>query len=269
MDGFEAGATRFGEEFRKHARIMWALLMREINTRYGRDNIGYLWVIVEPIIFASGVSVLWTVIKPPYEHGIAIVPFIITGYMPMILMRQTISWAVSAVRVNQSLLYHRQITPLHLFAARIGLEFIGVSLAFVVIVSVLCLFGIMKPPKTIVDLRLIYGGWFILAWMSAGVAMILGALGEIFDFVERFVQVITYVMIPLSGAFFMAAWIPGRLRDLLLMVPFIHCFEMIRGSFGEFVTTYFNIPYALGWAAAFNLIGLLCVQFVRDRVEVE
>jgi len=270
MDRLEAGVSGSGGEFRKHARIIWALLMRELNTRYGRNNIGYLWVIAEPLVFAGGVSLLWTFIKPPYEHGIKLVPFVVTGYMPLILVRQTVSWAVSAVKVNQSLLYHRQITPLHLFIARIGLEFVGVSLAFITIVFVLAVVGIMPLPKSILGLRLIFGGWFMLAWMSAGLALILAALGEIFEFVERFIQVITYVLIPLSGAFFMAAWLPAAARNMILVLPFIHCFEMIRGGFfGEYLTIYYNVPYTLAWCAGFSLVGLLLVQVVRDRVEIE
>jgi capsular polysaccharide transport system permease protein len=261
---------RFVGEASKHGRIIWAIIMRELSSRYGRQNIGYLWVIAEPLIFAGGVSLLWTAIRPPYDHGIKIVPFVVTGYMPLILIRQTTSWAVNAVRVNHSLLYHRQITPLHLFCARIGVEFLGVSLAFVTIVSVLCLVGIMSPPKSFLDLGYVYAGWFILTAMSAGLALILGALGEIFEFVERFVQVITYILIPLSGAFFMASWLPEGARKYLLFVPFIHCFEMIRrGFFGEAVVVYYNVPYAIACSAGFILVGLLLAQFVRDHVEVQ
>src|ERR1022692_2232285 len=100
---------RCGDTARANLRIIWALLLRELTTRYGRDNIGFLWVIVEPMIFATGVAILWSIIKPPYEHGLKIIPFIITGYMPLILIRQTISFSVTAIRVNSELLYHRMI----------------------------------------------------------------------------------------------------------------------------------------------------------------
>jgi len=252
---------------RSHLRIIWALLLRELSTRYGRDNIGFLWVIGEPLLFAGGVLILWGFARPPFEHGIPVLAFVVTGYMPIILVRHMITHGMFAVRVNQALLYHRQVTVLHLFAARTLLEFVGVTLAFVVIGAGLILYGQMEPPKA---LPLVYAGWFILGFISLGLALIFGALSEMFQFVERFVSVITYVLVPLSGTFYMAAWLPPGFRQAALYLPFLHCVEMIRGGFfGEFTTTYFNIPYAIAWAVGLNLVGLALVRFVRDRVEIE
>ena len=33
-------------------RIVWALLMREIQLRWGRRNLGFAWLFCEPLIFA-------------------------------------------------------------------------------------------------------------------------------------------------------------------------------------------------------------------------
>lgn len=258
---------RFRKDATTHKRIIWALLMRELSTRYGRDNIGFLWVIFEPLMFAGAVTLMWTAIKPPYEHGVKLVPFIVTGYMSIILMRHLIGHGVNCVKANQALLYHRNITPLHLFIARLLLEIVGVTLAFLVIFSFMLLIGQMEPPK---DLPTAYLGWALMAWMGCGLAMILGALGEMFEFVEKIVQVFTYILVPMSGTFYMAAWVPPAFRKALLLMPFIHPVEMVRaGFFGEFVTTYYDFGYAAAWAAGFTVLGLLLIQFVRDRVEIE
>jgi capsular polysaccharide transport system permease protein len=257
---------RLAEAADGHRRIIWALLMRELATRYGRSNIGFLWLIAEPLVFAGLVSLLWRTIKAPYEYGIPVVPFVVTGYLPLILFRQSVNYSVGAVTVNQDLLYHRQITPLHLFIGRAFVEFIGVTLAFCVIVTGLNLVGLMNPPQ---DVLMVYGGWLLLSWIVFGVSTIVGALAEIFEFMDKFVSVATYIMVPLSGAFFMVSWLPPRYREIVLFLPFIHCFELIRrGFFGEFITAYYNIPYAVVWAAGLTLVGLWLVQFVRSRVEV-
>jgi len=261
------GQHAVGLGARGHLRIIWALLLRELATRYGRDNLGFLWVIGEPLVFAGGVLVLWNFARPPYEHGIPVLAFVITGYMPIILVRHMIAHGMYAVRVNQGLLYHRQVTVLHLFVARALLEFVGVTLAFVVIGAGLMLFGAMAPPQ---NLPLVYGGWFILAAISLGLALIFGGLSEIFPFVERFVAVITYILVPLSGTFYMAAWLPPPLRQAALYLPFLHCVEMIRGGFfGEFTPTYYDAAYAAAWAAGFIVVGLALVRGVRSRVEIE
>ncbi|HEY1425660.1 MAG TPA: ABC transporter permease [Caulobacteraceae bacterium] len=251
----------------RQRRIIWALALREVATRYGRENLGFLWVIGEPLLFCGSVSVMWSIIKPSYEHGVRIVPFVVTGYMPILLVRHILAHGMYAVRVNAPLLYHRQISVLHLFFARSMVEFIGVTFAFFVIFAVLAPFGLMEPPS---DLALVYVGWFLLGWISFALAMIFGAVFEMFEPIERIVQVITYILVPLSGTFYMAAWIPEAFRGYVLLLPFLNTVEMVRGGFfGEFVQTYYNIPYTLAWAAGLTVLGLLLTAFVRNRVLVE
>jgi capsular polysaccharide transport system permease protein len=255
------------QAWRAHGRILWALLMRELATRYGRNDLGFLWVLAEPMLFALAVAALWSAIRPPFEYGVKVAAFTITGYMPLILIRQTTSFVVNSVKVNHALLYHRQITPLHLFISRFLMEFLGITLAYVIVVLILNIMGFMAPPK---DPLILIFGWVLLAWLVFGLALIMGALAEIFDFVERFVQVLTYVLIPLSGAFFMVSSLPPVYRKYVLVLPFIHCFELMRRAyFGEFLRAEFNIPYVFAWVGAFLLLGLILVQFVRDRVEVD
>ena len=90
------------------------------------------------------------------------------------------------------------------------------------------------------------------------------------EYVERFVQLFTYVLIPLSGTFYMVAWLPYQFRKPVLYIPFVNCVEMIRaGFFGKFVPTFYNIGYAMAWAAGLTFIGLFLLRFVRERVDVE
>jgi capsular polysaccharide transport system permease protein len=253
--------------FVRHRRIIWALLLRELATRYGRENLGFLWVLGEPLLFCGSVSIMWSIIKPEYEHGIRIVPFVVTGYMPILLVRHMLSHGMYAVRVNAPLLYHRQVSVLHLFFARCLLELIGVTFAFLVICFGLAPFGLIEPPK---DLHLVYVGWFLLAWISFGLAMIFGAIFELFEPIERFVSIITYLLVPLSGTFYMADWIPPHYRGYVLLLPFLNTVEMVRaGFFGEFVPTHYDIAYTVCWAVGLTTLGLALTTFVRRRVHVE
>ena len=67
--------------------INGALMMREMVTRYGREGLGFLWVVGEPLMFCLGVIVMWTFLKPAYEHGVRVGPFVMTGYMCLLLLR--------------------------------------------------------------------------------------------------------------------------------------------------------------------------------------
>lgn len=262
-----SGLTSLTRRLSYHWRIVSALFMREIATRYGRENIGFLWVIGEPLIFAVAVTIMWSIIRPKFEHGINVAPFTVTGYMPMILLRHVINHGLLCVQSNTNLLYHRRITLLHLFIARGGLEIIGVSLAFIVCVVPLTVVGLMPLPAS---LGLVFAGWFILAAIAFGLTLILGSISALYEGFEKFGMVLSYIMIPMTGAFWMVAWLPYQYRSAVLKIPFVNCIEAIRaGFFGEFVPTYFNLWYALYWAGGFIFLGLILLRFVRSRLDVE
>jgi capsular polysaccharide transport system permease protein len=251
----------------RQSRIIGALIMRELTTRYGRQGLGFAWLIAEPLMFCFGVLLLWTATKPAYEHGIRLAPFVMTGYMSLILTRHMIGLLSSALQANLGLMYHRQIAPLHIFASRVLLELGGATAAFFVVYVVLLALGQVDPPH---DYLLLYSGWFLLAWISIGFALILTGLAMRYDLMERLVGLISYSLIPISGVFFMVAWLPPAYREIYLLIPFVHGVEMIRAAtFGEFVPTYYDPAYALACGTVFNIMGLLIISASRDRIEVE
>lgn len=253
--------------FHRQSRILGALLMREMNTRFGREGIGFLWLIAEPMAFCLGVMILWTLTKPPYEHGVRIAPFVMTGYMSLILLRHQIALSSAALQANIGLLHHRQIAPLHIYLSRNLLEVAGATVAFIVVYIVLLALGQVSLPH---DPLLLYSGWLLLAWIGMGFALILAGLGMRYEVMERLVPLIGYLLIPISGAFFMVSWLPPHVQSLYLYVPFPHPIEMIRAAtFGEFVETHYNALYALALGTIFNIIGMLLVASSRDRIDVE
>jgi capsular polysaccharide transport system permease protein len=254
-------------QLRLQFRIIYALLLRELATRYGRDNIGFLWLVGEPLLFSFGVMVMWSIIRPPYDHGIAVIPFVVTGYLPLTLLRHNLTQGINCIKVNSNLLYHRQITLLHLFIARAILELAGISLAFFIVVATMIPFGLMDPPKS---WSMLYAGWFLLDWIVFGMALIFGSLAQFSEVVERAMNLATYVMIPLSGTFYMIAWLPYRYRAEVMKIPLVNCEEMIRSAFfGEFYPTYYDVGYAVAWALGFTFFGLILLALARRRVEID
>lgn len=248
-------------------RIINALIIRELNTRFGRDGIGFVWIVAEPLSFCFGVLLLWSLIKPEYEQGVRLAPFVMTGYLSLILMRHFIQQFSGALQANTGLLHHRQIAPLHLFAARGVLEFLGTTAAFLTVYLILLAFNQVSPPK---DYLSIYIGWFTVAWVGCGFALILAGLAMKFEAMERIVPLLGYILVPLSGAFSMASWIPASYREIYLLLPFPHGIELVRhGVFGEFIETHYDIPYALILGSTMNIVGLLLVAIGRNDIDVD
>src|SRR5690348_11255290 len=95
--------------WRVQRRVIGALMMRELLTRFGRENIGFLWIMVEPLLFASLVGIIWRYMKGPEEHGVSIIAFVASGYIPLTFFRNAVNRVVRVFSVNGSLMYHQQI----------------------------------------------------------------------------------------------------------------------------------------------------------------
>lgn len=251
----------------RNVRVIKALMIRETVTRFGREGLGFLWLIGEPLMFCIGVLVMWSLIKPEYEHGVRLGPFVMTGYMCLLLLRHQSAYSLGALQGNIGLLYHRQINVLSVYITRNLLEFLGSTAAFVVVYVVLIILGQVTAPK---DWSLLVGGWMIMCWTSTGFALSLSALSLRSEVMERLVPLIQYTLIPISGAFFMVEWIPDKYREPYLLLPFPHGIEMVRaGVFGEFVPTHFNAWYAIMAGGILNLAALILLADARSRVDID
>src|SRR5215472_15841940 len=113
-------------------RVVGALTIREIYTRFGRESLGFMWIVAEPLIFALPVLFMWRAIRGSHEHGISVMPFLWSGYLPILLFRHVGGRVLFLVRANVPLLYHQRVKIFDVFLARTLLE-IGSNLAALVV----------------------------------------------------------------------------------------------------------------------------------------
>lgn len=254
-------------ELYKQTRVIGALMMRELITRYGREGLGFVWLILEPMAFCLGVMGMWAILKPEYEHGVRVAPFVMTGYMGLLLFRHTVSSFAGAIQANVGLIHHRRVKPLHIYLSRGLLEIAGGAVAYVIIYITLLIIGSVSPPS---DYLTLFGGYLLMAWLAVGFGISLAALSLKFEIVERVVPVVMYLMIPLSGAFIMVDWIPYAYQKIYLLVPMPHTIEMMRSSvFGEFVATHYDPLYPLYFGAVMNVFGLTMLSYTQKFIEID
>lgn len=259
--------TSVATGLRIQLKVIQALLIRELATRFGRNNIGFLWIMAEPLLFTVLVGMIWRYTKGPTEHGISVFAFVISGYIPLVLFRQAVNRSILLFSVNGALMYHRQIKIHDFILARFLIEFIGHTMAFVFIAAVLAPFDAFPVPDS---WGMVILGWFYYGFFTLGVCFILAPLSELSEVLEKIVPVATYIMIPFSGAFALASWLTPSFRAVLAYSPPVHAMEMIRsGLFGTAVRPYYDLTFPLAVSLLLTLIGLFLCRKVRRTLVVE
>jgi ABC-type polysaccharide/polyol phosphate export permease len=261
----QGNGTSLARSWALQRRVLFALLMREVLTRYGRHNIGFFWLFVEPMTFTIGVTALWTLSGLHRSSSLPIAVFALTGYSAVLLWRNMPARAVGAVQPNLALMYHRNVRIIDIFMSRLILEAMGATMSFFILSLVfIYLFEWIQPPE---DILKVVGGWLCLAWFGMALAIFIGALSEKSELVDKLWHPLSYLIFPLSGAAFLLEAVPPGARSYIWWIPMVHCSEFIRdGYFGSKFHAIYDMRYVLICNLILTFLALLMVRDVSAKV---
>ena len=260
----EAQSASLLDSFRTQLRVIGALLMREILTRYGRKNIGFLWLFVDPMIFTGLIALMWSVIRTRHLDNVSVVAFAVTGYSTVLLWRNMANRCLTAVEPNRSLLYHHSVKIFDFYAARILLEAVGATISFVLLSAVFTIFGLMQAPYDPLQVAI---GWFMLTWFGAGLALVVGPLTEVSPFAEKIWAPISYISFMFSGAIFLVDMLPPAAQRIMMWVPMVSGVEYLReGYFGPVVRFHYDMTYLAVFNLVLLVVGLWQVSLMKRRI---
>lgn len=259
-------STTLRQSWAIQRRVIGALLMREMLTRYGRHNIGFLWLFAEPMMFTLGVLTVLSIIGNGHG-GLPIVSFAVTGYSSVLIWRNMPGRCQGAIGANLPLMYHRNVKILDLFVSRIILEFVAVTFSFSILVTMFVWLNLMPPPE---DVSKILIGWLMLSWFGASLGITIGAMSELTELVEKIWHILVYLIFPLSGAMFMVDWLPKAFQTIVLAFPMVHGVEILRsGYYGSLVKPHYDISYMSIFCLVLTLTGLFLSRLAARQVVPE
>jgi capsular polysaccharide transport system permease protein len=252
--------------FTVQRNVIGALILRELHTRYGRENIGLIWLVLEPMILAVGIALIHSRAPTHFGTDMKPVPFTLVGYCNFIMFRGIFARAEGAIEANLTLLYHRTVSILDVMLSRALLEAAGTVFAFVLLMGIAIAAGMANLPERphflvlgILEMFALSFSWsLVIVWITHDNRS-----------VARLVHPIGYLMMPLSGAFFALKWLPVEIAEAFTWVPMAHVFETLR--YGQFrsATADFVDPWYLGtWILGPLLIGLLGISVLRGKIHM-
>lgn len=249
-----------------HVRIIQALVIRDLMVRFGRRHLGFVWAVLEPMMLTAGIMTVWSLLKEPVIHGMSMVAFVFSGYLPLTLWRHITNASLRLFQKNVGLLYHRPISLGDILAARLALEFLSSTVALLVIYFIVAATHVVPLPE---EPKLMLAGWLFMAWFASSAAVLMVTWTEYWEPAEKFFQPAQYLMLPISGVFFMVDWLPTDGGKLALLNPMVHCFELFRaGIFGEAVVTHYDCWYLTAWCAGLTIAGLAAMSRIRGHVQI-
>lgn len=248
-----------------HGRVVHAIMLREIKSRFGRQKLGYLWAVLEPATFTAFFALIFAFGHQAAPSGMPVVPFMITGFAPFILFRSTMTQSLGAIETNRILLTFPQVTPTDLVLARALLEIATMVVVLFFLLGFAHVIGFDVAIENPLGMLAALG---CLATMGFGLGAFFSALAPFVRSMPLIVSIIAgRPLFFVSGLFFTAEMLPGKFRDILLLNPVLHMIEWLRSAvFAGFESRYVDMGYATGAALFALFFGLLTLRGLNKRI---
>lgn len=256
--------TTFLQQLSIQGRVIWALVMREMITRFGREGLGVLWMLAEPAMFVIGVMTIFSQTETNAQYPVA--EYLAVSYPTLLFWRNTTNRVIKAIEVNRALLHHKPIRPIDIIYSRIVLEFAGATASFFVLYTVFVIIGICRLPADVLTMIL---GYFLVIWFSFNFVMIMAALSELSETIERISHIIIYLMLPFSGVFIPTYILPSDAAHLLTYFPLVDAVEYFHhGYYGARMPTIYQLDYTVFMLSFFTLFALAITKIAIRRVQL-
>lgn len=254
----------FWAQLRIQRRVIWALTMREVITRFGREGLGSIWLFAEPAMFIVGVMVLFSHIESYSTYSVA--EYLAVSYPTLLLWRNTTGRVAKCLEINRALLHHQPIRPLDIIYSRILLEFSSAAAAFLSLYLIFVALGICHWPADVLTMAL---GYLLIVWFSFAFVLIMTALSDLSETMERLSHIILYLMLPFTGVFLPVFAAPPEFRTALLYFPLVDAVEYFHsGYYGARMPTYYDMPYTLSAILTMTFAAYVMISISIRRVQL-
>jgi capsular polysaccharide transport system permease protein len=252
------------DQFRARWNVIYALMLRDMRTRFGRSYLGYLIAIAWPLTHLIAIVAVTTFANKILPLGGDPAVFISTGAMPYILCLYPSRMMGYAIELNKPLFLFPAVKPLDLIISRAIIEFLT---AFVVVG--LFFFGAFLAGVDLTPIDIEKGATAILATVYFAIS--LGILNTIISSIISFWP-IAFIILMLflyvtAGVFMLPTALPANIREIVWYNPLFQAVEWLRSAYYEgYGDAMLSKSYFLALATVCLFIGLLGERFLRGKL---
>lgn len=250
-----------------HIRVVAALLVREMSTRFGSKPGGYVWAIVDPVAHIGFMTIIFMAITRTPALGKSFPLFFATGYLAFQFYQAMAGYLNGAIKANRTLLSYPNVAPIDTIVSRYILQ-AGTTSVVTFCVLGLILMTVNQP---------VYLNWpaiieaaFAATLLGLGVGIFNNVAALRFPLYEQIFSIINRPLFLISGVFFLPDALPGPIRDIVLYNPLVHVVMLFRkGFYQEYRALEMDMFYLYSFAFTIMFVGLLMftssVAVLRSR----
>lgn len=242
--------------------VIKALFNREVTTRFGEYQLGFIWMLLEPLLSVLVIGLLMgsfggrAIPEIPYPF------FVLNGKLLLNLFEGPLGSSINAMKANKGLLIYPNVRALDPFIARFVYELVTTLFSF----TVFCVFGMWVGVNVSLANLDILAACYLITWlMGCGLGLILTVATAHYKETEKIVGIILSPLMFVSAVMLPTSALPTSLQNILLFNPLVHVVELSRKSLFPFYNaSETNLFYPFSVAVVFLAVGLLLFNSNRN-----
>jgi len=247
--------------FTSHLRVVTALVIREMSTRFGKNPGGYLWALLEPIAYIAFMSLIFMAIAHKPALGTSFPLFFASGFVCFQFYAAMAGYLNSAVNANRPLLSYPNVAPIDTISARFSLQFCTTCVVAICIIAPL-----IMQLKTTPTIRLspILTAISLGSLIALGLALANNVLFQRFPLYDKIFGIVSRPLFLISGIFYLPDSLPPVARDAILINPIAHLVMLFRtGLYPEYRAIGFDLDYLLRVTTVLLFAGMAIFTISR------
>ncbi len=209
-------------------RTITALILREMQERYGNSPGGYVWAVVEPVGILLVLSIVFSFMLRSPSLGNSFVLFYATGLLPFVLFNTIAGVTSNALTYSRALLTYPVVIWIDAVAARVILTTLtDLVVGYIIFWAILSFFDI----GTILDFQAIMIAYCAAVLLGLGVGLVNAVITGFFPVWQTIWSVLTRPLFLISGVIIIFEDLPGVAQDILVWNPLFHITGTMREGF--------------------------------------
>ena len=258
--------TSLRHRLAERSRIIHAIILRDMRTRYSQSHLGYIWAVFEPISHLLTLGIMFALInQAPPPVGNSLFEYYCTGLLPYLMFSHIATEVMTARAAGSALLMLPKIRTTDVIFAK---TFLNLATEILVGIIVFTAFGAAGYRVLPAHLFPCATAVLLLALLGMGIGTLNMVIQNFFHAWETLFSAIIRLLYFASGIYYSPISMPDSARAFLEWNPILQGVELFRaGFFPEYNPVWIDLPYLGFWVLTSLLLGFGLEQSLRRRLK--
>jgi capsular polysaccharide transport system permease protein len=249
---------------KRQRRVLFALMLRNVRTRFFGSGLGYLVTVGWPLSHIVILVAVYGAIGRAAPFGDSTALFIATGVVPFQTTNYMMRFMMLALIRSRPLLSFPEVKVLDMLFSTALVEVLSAFFVLIFFLIIAWFAGIDAMPRDIVQAAYAFGVSLLL---GLGLGLLNGVIALAFPPWFTGVSLFTIILWLTAGIMFVPDALPAVFREILAYHPMLQTVEWMRSAYYEgYGNLVLDRSYVVGFGIASVFLGLVLERAMRGHL---